>query len=131
MKEIQVVCGVAIKDGRVFLARRRPEKSYGGHWELPGGKVEPGEAHEVALARELSEELAVATQVGAFVATGVDHQPDLRIVLHGYLMEMVSQPLASSDHDQMEWFSADELGSLPIPPADLPILEALFATAER
>ena len=126
-----MVCGVAIKDGRIFLARRRPEKSYGGHWELPGGKVESGEAHEVALARELAEELAVETQVGAFVATGVDQQPYLRIVLHGYLMEMVSQPLASSDHDQMEWFSADELDSLPIPPADKPILEALFATAER
>ena len=126
-----MVCGVAIKDGRIFLARRRPEKSYGGHWELPGGKVESGEAHEVALARELAEELAVETQVGAFVATGVDQQPYLRIVLHGYLMEMVSQPTASSDHDQMEWFSADELDSLPIPPADKPILEALFATAER
>ena len=126
-----MVCGVAIKDGRIFLARRRPEKSYGGHWELPGGKVESGEAHEVALARELSEELAVETQVGAFVATGVDQQPEFRIVLHGYLMEMVSQPLASSDHDQMEWFSADELESLPIPPADLPILEAVFATAEK
>ena len=126
-----MVCGVAIKDGRVFLARRRPEKSYGGHWELPGGKVESGEAHEVALARELAEELAVETQVGAFVATGVDQQPDLRIVLHGYLMEMASLPLASLDHDQMEWFSADELGSLPIPPADLPILEAVFATAEQ
>ena len=126
-----MVCGVAIKDGRVFLARRRPEKSYGGHWELPGGKVESGEAHEVALARELAEELAVETRVGAFVATGVDQQPDVRIVLHGYLMEMASQPLASSDHDQMEWFSADELDSLPIPPADLPILEVLFATAEK
>lgn len=126
-----MVCGVAIKDGRVFLARRRPENSYGGHWELPGGKVEPGEAHEVALARELSEELAVETQVGAFVATGVDQKPEVRIVLHGYLMEMVSQPLASSDHDQMEWFSADELGTLSIPPADLPILEAVFATAEK
>lgn len=126
-----MVCGVAIKDGRVFLARRRPEKSYGGHWELPGGKVESGEAHEVALTRELAEELAVETQIGAFVATGVDQQLGLRIVLHGYLMEMASKPLASSDHDQMGWFSVDELASLPIPPADLPILEALFDTAER
>ena len=69
--------------------------------------------------------------MGAFVATGVDQQPDVRIVLHGYLMEMASQPLASSDHDQMEWFSADELDSLPIPPADLPILEALFDSEEH
>ena len=131
MKSIEVVCGIAMKDGKVFMARRRPEKSYGGHWELPGGKVEPGEVPQIALARELSEELEVEAQVGAFVATGVDHQPDLRIVLHGYLMEMASQPLASLDHDQMDWFAAEELGSIPIPPADLPILKALFALAEQ
>ena len=130
MKSIEVVC-IAMKDGKVFMARRRPEKSYGGQWELPGGKVEPGEAPQIALARELSEELEVVAQVGAFVATGVDHQPDQCIVLHGYLMEMASQPLASLDHDQMDWFAADELGSIPIPPADLPILKALFAPAEK
>ena len=107
MKSIEVVCGIAMKDGKVFMARRRPEKSYGGHWELPGGKVEPGEV-PIALARELFEELEVEAQVGAFVATGVDHQPDLRIVLHGYLMEMASQPLASLDHDQMDWFAAED-----------------------
>lgn len=131
MKSVEVVCGVAMKDGKVFLARRRPEKSYGGHWELPGGKVESGEAHQIALARELSEELSVDAQVGAFVATAVDQQPDLRIVLYGYVIEMVSQPLTSSDHDQMEWFAADELNSLQIPPADLPILKALFAKTGR
>ena len=70
MKEIQVVCGVALKDDKVFLARRRPEKSYGGFWELPGGKVEPGETHESALARELSEELGIDVRVGEFIASG-------------------------------------------------------------
>jgi mutator protein MutT len=131
MKEVQVVCGVATKNGRVFLARRRPEKSYGGYWELPGGKVEAGEAHEVALARELSEELAVKTKVGSFVATGVDQRPDSHIVLHGYLIEMESQPSVSSDHDRMDWFTENELASLPIPPADLPILEVLFTSAKH
>ena len=126
MKEIHVVCGVAMSNGRVFMARRRPEKSYGGHWELPGGKVEPGEAHQEALTRELHEELSIKVEVGKFLASGVDQKNDVRIILHGYQIEMKSQPLSSSDHDLMEWFTSQEIQSLAIPPADLPILAALF-----
>ena len=127
MKEIQVVCGVAVKDGKVFLARRRPEKSYGGFWELPGGKVEPGETHESALARELSEELGIDVRVGEFIASGEDHSSDLIISLHGYQIHMESEPRKSSDHDLMRWFSADELKALKVPPADVPILEVVFS----
>jgi 8-oxo-dGTP diphosphatase len=131
MKEIQVVCGVALKDDNVFLARRRPEKSYGGFWELPGGKVEPGETNEAALARELSEELGIDVRVGEFIASGEDHSSDLIISLHGYQMHMESEPRKSSDHDLMRWFSADEVKDLQVPPADVPILEAVFSPAKH
>ena len=126
MKEIQVVCGVALKDDKVFLARRRPEKSYGGFWELPGGKVEPGETHESALARELSEELGIDVQVGEFLSTGVDQKEVLKIVLHGYIIQMQSDPVESLDHDMLDWKTESELRSLEVPPADLPILRAIF-----
>jgi len=43
-------------DGRVLLAERRPDQIAGGHWELPGGKIEPGETPEAAVGRELAEE---------------------------------------------------------------------------
>jgi len=126
MKEIQVVCGVALKDDKVFLARRRPEKSYGGFWELPGGKVEPGETHESALARELSEELGIDVRVGEFLSTGVDQKEVLKIVLHGYIIQMQSDPVESLDHDMLDWKTESELRSLEVPPADLPILRAIF-----
>ena len=116
---------MALKDDKVFLARRRPEKSYGGFWELPGGKVEPGEKHESALARELSEELGIDVRVGEFIASGEDHSSDLIISLHGYQIHMESEPRKSSDHDLMRWFSADEVKDLKVPPADVPILEKL------
>ena len=131
MKEIQVVCGVALKDDKVFLARRRPEKSYGGFWELPGGKVEPRETHEAALARELSEELGIDVRVGEFIASGEDNSSDLIISLHGYQIHMGPEPRKSSDHDLMRWFSADEVKDLQVPPADVPILEAVFSPAKH
>ena len=117
---------MALKDDKVFLARRRPEKSYGGFWELPGGKVEPGETHESALARELSEELGIDVQVGEFLSTGVDQKEVLKIVLHGYIIQMQSDPVESLDHDMLDWKTESELRSLEVPPADLPILRAIF-----
>jgi len=117
---------VALKDDKVFLARRRPEKSYGGFWELPGGKVEPGETHESALARELSEELGIDVRVGEFLSTGVDQKEVLKIVLHGYIIQMQSDPVESLDHDMLDWKTESELRSLEVPPADLPILRAIF-----
>lgn len=47
-------------DGKVLLAQRPMHKNYGGHWELPGGKVEPNETDRQALDRELSEELGIS-----------------------------------------------------------------------
>ena len=127
MREIHVVCGVALKGREVFVARRRPEKAYGGFWELPGGKVEPGESHEQALARELAEELKIDVKVGGYIATGVDEREGLKIVLHGYLIKMQSEPVESSDHDRLGWKSVEELKELNIPPADHPILKAVHA----
>lgn len=57
---VPVAVGVVIAaDGSVLLADRPPGKAYAGHWEFPGGKVEPGESVERALARELAEELRI------------------------------------------------------------------------
>jgi 8-oxo-dGTP diphosphatase len=55
-----VAVGVLIRpDGAFLLTSRPPGKVYAGHWEFPGGKVEPGETVEQALARELHEELGI------------------------------------------------------------------------
>ena len=56
---IQVVAAIIERNGRVLIGRRKPEQSHPLQWEFPGGKVEPGETPEQALARELAEELAV------------------------------------------------------------------------
>jgi 8-oxo-dGTP diphosphatase len=55
----QVVAGIIERDGRVLICRRKPEQWHPLQWEFPGGKVEPGESPEEALARELEEELDI------------------------------------------------------------------------
>ena len=59
-KELAVAVGVLIRaDGAFLLTSRPPGKVYEGYWEFPGGKVEPGETVEMALRRELREEIGV------------------------------------------------------------------------
>jgi 8-oxo-dGTP diphosphatase len=61
-----VAVGVLVQpDGRFLLTTRPPGKAYAGHWEFPGGKVEPGETVEQALVRELQEELGITAQAVA------------------------------------------------------------------
>ena len=62
---LQVVAAIIERDGSVLIGRRRPEQSHPLQWEFPGGKVEPGETPEQALARELGEELAIVHVEGA------------------------------------------------------------------
>lgn len=58
-----VVAGVLDRDGRVLLCQRREDQAHALKWEFPGGKVEPGEAPEAALVRELREELGIEAEI--------------------------------------------------------------------
>lgn len=125
MKSIEVVCGVAMNDGKVFMARRKSGKSLAGHWEFPGGKVEAGEDHRTALQRELKEELGVWVEVGSYIGSGHTKSQGTEINLHGYLIKWNTEPLISSDHDQMGWMGKDDIAQLKIPEADKPILQSI------
>lgn len=125
MRSIEVVCGVAISHGKVFMARRKPGKSLAAHWEFPGGKVEAGEDHKTALKRELKEELGVEVEVGDFIGSGHTMGNAVEINLHGYLIEFVNEPSSSLDHDQMGWMGEEDVSLLKIPEADRPILHSL------
>ena len=63
---IKVVCGIIFKENKIFICRRKSEKSLGGYWEFPGGKVEQGESNEASLSRELMEELGMKVEVNGF-----------------------------------------------------------------
>ncbi len=67
MRKIQVVAGIVWKDGCFLAARRSPGKRGEGFWEFPGGKIEPDETREQALARELSEDQLRNLMLGARV----------------------------------------------------------------
>jgi 8-oxo-dGTP diphosphatase len=120
---IDVVAGLIIDgSGRLLACRRPPGKHLAGKWEFPGGKVEAGEDPAAALVRELEEELGVT----------VDTHPALTPVVHDYgrgPIRLIPIPCRivrgephPHEHDLIRWCSVDELATLDLAEADLPVL---------
>ena len=120
-----VVAAAIVRDGRVLAARRRGD---GAVWELPGGKAEPGETDEVALRREIAEELSIPVLVRSRIGSEVD-LGDHRI-LRCYRADAGGTPQAQ-EHEELRWLAAEELRSVTWLPADLALLPAVESCLRR
>ena len=126
MKQLHVVAGV-IRDarGRVLLARRTSGRDLAGLWEFPGGKIEPGETPEAALARELTEELGIRAVAGEPVIRVPQRYPDKRLVLDVRHVQFTGTP-KGLDGQALVWSPPEKLARYPMPPADRPVVAALL-----
>jgi 8-oxo-dGTP diphosphatase len=121
---VRVVGAAILREGRVLAARRVVPHRLAGGWEFPGGKVEPGESDEAALARECDEELGVAVTVGARL--GAVAGDGLELVLYAATLAR-GEPVALVDHDELRWLSADRLHDVDWLPIDRGLLPAVHA----
>jgi 8-oxo-dGTP diphosphatase len=131
MTEVRVVAGAVVRDGQVLVTRRGPTQHLAGHWELPGGKVEPGESDPVALVRELHEELGIVVEVGELLAESLHDYPRARVRLVAWHCRLLSGEPVLTEHDALVWLGVDALSNLTWAPADLPLLPAVAALLQR
>ena len=124
-----VIVGTAIVRGRCLLAQQRSYPAEAaGLWELPGGRVEPGESDVDAVVRECQEELGVAVSVGAPVGPDVAlPKGKLLRIYRASLVDPVAEP-HPHDHAALRWLKAGQLGSVEWLPADRILLPALRQT---
>lgn len=94
-------------------------------WEFPGGKIEEGETHKEALAREIEEELSVIATVGDKVTTTVYEYDFATIELTTFLCTKESGQLVLSDHDVTRWVTPAQAQELEWAPADIPAVKLL------
>jgi 8-oxo-dGTP diphosphatase len=124
-KQIHVVGAVIVKDGLVLCARRGQVRTLAGKWEFPGGKIETGETPEVALAREIREELGVDVVIGAAVEATV-HKYDFGVVhLATFYCELVTGEPRSTEHADLRWVAPAALDALDWAPADIPAVRTI------
>lgn len=127
MTPIAVVAAALIdREGRVLVQRRRADRAHGGLWEYPGGKMETGETPELALIREIEEELGIAIAPAALDWVACARDPDEPIVISLYICrEWLGEPQLL-DAAQLAWVSAEELPTLTMPPLDITLTRELL-----
>jgi len=131
-RRLLLVAAAALIDasGRVLLTQRPQHKQLGGLWEFPGGKVEPGEAPEDALIRELKEELALTVEPDALdpYAFASHAYPDFHLLMPLYVVSRwQGEPRLDPNAAQaMQWVNTNALRDYPMPPADVVLVDRLI-----
>ncbi|MCW2664191.1 MAG: (deoxy)nucleoside triphosphate pyrophosphohydrolase [Mycobacterium sp.] len=114
-----VVAAAVISGSRVLVAQRVRPPELAGRWELPGGKVAPGETEQDALARELAEELGLGTgDIAVGDRLGADIPLNGMMTLRAYRVRLLGGEPHPRDHRALRWVTAGELPDVDWVPAD-------------
>jgi 8-oxo-dGTP diphosphatase len=114
-----VVAAAVISNSRVLVAQRVRPPELAGLWELPGGKVAPGETERDALARELAEELGLDIgDIAVGDRLGADIPLNATTTLRAYRVRLNGGEPHPHDHRALRWVTAAELHAVDWVPAD-------------
>jgi 8-oxo-dGTP diphosphatase len=124
-----VVAAVIERDGKILICQRKTGQHYAGKWEFPGGKVEPGEEFTSALARELSEELAISASIGEEITRYEYAYPGRQpIQLIFYRVDRFEGEPANLIFDEIRWELAAALPAFDFLEGDIEFVNRLAAS---
>ena len=124
MKKIEVVAAI-VQDGEKIFATQRGYGEFKDGWEFPGGKIEPGESKETALARELKEELDMEVEIGELFETVEYDYPNFHLTMHCFICNLLSESLHLNEHEAATWLNLENLRSVKWLPADEILLDKI------
>ena len=124
---VEVVAGIVFDEARehVLLALRKPEQHQGDRWEFPGGKLEPKEDIDAALARELDEEIGVRPRAWRHRTTLEHRYPEKTVRLHFVDVTAFDGEPVGREGQAVRWFGLDELDGLAFPDANRAVVDSL------
>ena len=123
-KTVKVVAAIIIHDNKIFATQRGYGEFKDG-WEFPGGKIEPGETPQEALAREIKEELDIEIEVKDFLETVEYDYPEFHLSMDCFFCVIRSGELVLKEHEAAKWLTAEKLDSVDWLPADKGLIEAI------
>lgn len=127
---MRVVGGALIVNQRLLVGLRGEGKQHANLWEIPGGKVEPGEDEPTALRREFEEELGCTIEVHEQLGVVTLDEDKTTLVFVAYRCSLVSGEPKALEHGELRWIGEEEIDALTWAPADRPLLDR-FAHALR
>ena len=124
MKTVKVVAAIIIHENKIFATQRGYGEFKDG-WEFPGGKIEPGETPQEALAREIKEELDIEIEVMGFLETVEYDYPEFHLSMDCFFCVIRSGELVLKEHEAAKWLTAETLDSVDWLPADKGLIEGI------
>jgi 8-oxo-dGTP diphosphatase len=124
-----VTAAVIEHNGRVLIARRRPEDRFGGVWEFPGGKLESGETPEAGLRREIDEELGLAIEIGEGLGSFPFTAEGRSIELIVFRAAWSGGSLILREHSEARWVAPADLPDYDFAGPDRPVVQILAGEA--
>lgn len=130
MKQVTVSGAVILRTNpetnqKEIFATQRGYGDYKDGWEIPGGKLEPGETPEECIVREIREELATEVRVERILGVVDYDYPSFHLTMHCILCTIVSGKLQLLEHEAAKWVNKETLRSVDWLPADRLILDKI------
>lgn len=129
-KHYNVVAAAVSQEGKFLCVQKGKTKyEYSSYkWEFPGGKIEPGETPQKALARELMEEMDYPVEVGKELVTVNHEYPDFTITMTAFLCKPSKDSFHLKEHIAFKWLEKDKLPELDWVAADKGIVKAIVSS---
>ncbi|MEK6759237.1 MAG: (deoxy)nucleoside triphosphate pyrophosphohydrolase [Deltaproteobacteria bacterium] len=128
---IEVSCAIIEADGLVLVAQRSVSMSMPLKWEFPGGKIHAGESPRECLRRELMEELSIAVEVLSPLPPASHDYPGFSITLFPFICKVVSGDMLVHEHSAIRWVLPEDLKSVDLAEADIPVVSNYLSTLGR
>ena len=125
MDKFNVVAAIIIKDDKYFIAQRNRNKHMGLSWEFPGGKVEEGESFEIALKREIEEELNIEINIKNKLGEENYQDDKINVKLHYFICSHFNGEIILNEHEDSAWVTKNEFKNYNFAEGDSDIINLL------
>ncbi len=125
MDKFDVVAAIIIKDNKFFIAQRNRNKHLGLSWEFPGGKVEKEETFEIALKREIKEELNIEIKIKNKLGEEYYRDNTINVKLHYFICSHISGKIYLNEHEDFAWVTKNEFKNYKFAEGDSDIINLL------
>ena len=125
MDKFDVVAAIIIKDDKYFIAQRNRNKHMGLSWEFPGGKVEKGETFEIALKREIKEELNIDINNNKKLSKENYKDDKINVELHYFICTHANGEIILNEHENSAWVTRNDFKNYNFAEGDSDIINLL------